>query len=98
MIPAFIPPAIGALGANFARIGITSATMKANLIPNFVQSLPYGAGYSLGTYLGFPKNYSNNTNKQAKTYYLRMPYYYSRYPRRYRRYRRRTYRSYRRYY
>lgn len=58
----------------------------------------YGALYSGGTYLGFPKNYYNNYSQRssnAKILYLNtMPYnrygrYYSRYGRRYGRYRRR---------
>lgn len=71
---------------------------------SLLQSLPYGAGYSFGTYLGFPKNYSGNRTyyKQGVMYINHMPYGryggygYGRYRRRryYRRYRPRYYRRY----
>lgn len=52
----FIAPVIG----HMARLGVTSASAKGGL-GQFAQSLPFGAGYSLGTYLGFPKNYSTSS-------------------------------------
>lgn len=73
MVIQFIAPVVG----HFARIGITSASLKA-AGGTFAQSLPFGAGYSFGTYLGFPKNYGDTTNfKKTQTVYLNrkeMPY------------------------
>lgn len=46
------------LAGHFARAGITTASLT-KAASTFAQSLPFGAGYSLGTYLGFPKNYQN---------------------------------------
>jgi hypothetical protein len=110
----FLAPIIGAagiIGGHTARIGITSSGVRS-FGSQFVQSLPFGAGYSLGTYLGFPKNFQENSGFQStkiagELFYNEMPYYrtrYSRYGRRRytyrygRRYYRRYPRRYRRYY
>lgn len=63
--------ALGILGGHASRIGITSASLKAGA-GQFAQSLPFGAGYSLGTYLGFPKNYQSKVTggTRGKTYIL----------------------------
>lgn len=99
-----IPAILGAstlVGGHITRQAIVSGARSG--LGQFGQSLPFGAGYSLGTYLGFPKNYSQgNSYNRTSTYYLQMPYGY--YPRRryrrsrYPRYPRRSYRRYRRYY
>lgn len=70
-----------------------------------LQGFPFGAGYSFGTYAGFPGNYQGKKYNLSKASFT-MPYGYYRsyYPRRsYRRYRRSRYRprytrGYRRYY
>ncbi len=103
-MPFFLPLLAGAsvLGGHAVRMGITSASVRG-AASQFAQSLPFGAGYSLGTYLGFPKNFqpkeSRNYNNQSNSLEL-MPYgyyprrrSYSRYPSRSRSYRRRSYRS-----
>ncbi len=104
-----LAPAIGHL----ARFGVTAQSGRSAL-GQFAQALPFGAGYSFGTYVGFPKNYykKNSLRNRYNTLITRvnasMPFgrsysrrysrRYSRYPRRYSRYPRRSYRSYRRYY
>lgn len=104
MVFAAALPAIAVASGHAARIGITSSGMRS-FGAQFVQSLPFGAGYSLGTYIGFPKNYQNKKyNTKGRSYYL-MPYgYYPRrrygrryYNRRRPRYYRRSYRRYRRF-
>lgn len=60
-----VAPLLGLIAGHAARMGITQASIKGGA-GQFAQSLPFGAGYSLGTYLGFPKNYQSsdrNTNK-----------------------------------
>lgn len=102
VFPVAMLGAASIIGGHAARIGITSASLRG-FSGQFVQSLPFGAGYSLGTYLGFPKNYQQkgSNSKVSHVYLNRMPYGY--YPRRrsYRRYGRRYYsrrpRYYRRY-
>lgn len=98
--------AASVLGGHAARLGITSAGVRG-FGGQFVQSLPFGAGYSLGTYLGFPKNYQQRQSSYSRlsNYTLDMPYGYgygNRYGRYYtrfgRRYRRRFPRRYRRFY
>lgn len=66
----------------------------------FGQGVPFGAGYSLGTYLGFPKNFQEKSSYASTKIIRVMPYGYSRYPRRryYRRRRSYGYRRYSRYY
>lgn len=58
-----IAPAIGHL----ARFGITSTSLKAGA-GQFAQALPFGAGYSFGTYVGFPKNYQNSGKQNYASY------------------------------
>lgn len=97
------PLAAMMLGASTIVAGqLTKQTVQSGLksgLGQFAGSLPFGAGYSLGTYLGFPKNYqlsSTNQFNKNPTYYLGMPYgrYYNR---RYSRYGRRRYGRYGRY-
>lgn len=57
VIQAFIP-AIGHL----TRIGITSSSARS-AAGTFAQSLPFGAGYSFGTYVGFPGNYKSKYDR-----------------------------------
>ncbi len=104
-------PLAGLLTGHAARIGITrfAATTQARAMTStFAQSLPFGVGYSFGTYLGFPGNYRQNSatlstgSRQvslSKVPYRRRASYsssrYSRYPRSsYSRYPRRRYRRY----
>lgn len=62
------------VAGHFARFGITSGSLKVGA-GQFAQALPFGAGYSAGTYLGFPGNYQNkNYNRQPVTYRLGMNY------------------------
>ena len=58
-------PLLPAIIGHGARIGITSASVKAGA-GQFAQSLPFGAGYSLGTFVGFPKNYQGQPTKLYK--------------------------------
>lgn len=59
MVAGFLAPII-------ARTGITAlgsfAKTPINKTPlgNIVSGITFGAGYSSGTYIGFPKNYSSN--------------------------------------
>lgn len=82
MVIGALAPALGHL----ARIGVTSTSARS-AAGTFAQSLPFGAGYSFGTYIGFPKNYQSNNYNKTKVFYLskKMPYgrrSYSRYNRR----------------
>ncbi len=66
----------GAVGGHLARFGVTSASLRT-AGGTFAQSLPFGAGYSFGTYIGFPKNYQgsySNTNKPHTYSFNYMPY------------------------
>lgn len=102
MVLQALVPIAGYIGGHAARIGVTGSGVRG-FAGTFAQSLPFGAGYSFGTYVGFPKNYqpSKTYNKQSPTFTLNtMAYggYGRRYGRRYSRYgRRRYYRRYRRY-
>ena len=102
-----IPAVLGVstvVGGHFTRATVTLGISKG--VGQFAGSLPFGAGYSLGTYLGFPKNFQVSSGKdKRKSYYLNtMPYGYyprrrysrygRRYGRRYSRYGRRYYRRY----
>lgn len=106
-----IPTILGAstvVGGHLTRQTILSGARSG--FSQFGQALPFGAGYSLGTYLGFPKNYQTPQSSNSTTFYVnnKMPYGY--YPRRrysrygrYSRFRRSRYsrygrRYYRRYY
>lgn len=86
----------GLFGAHALRFGITAGGLRTGM-SQFASSLPFGAGYSLGTYLGFPGNYASRNRYQkpirGSTIYNTMPYgrygrsrypsrRYSRYPRR----------------
>ena len=51
-------PLLPAIIGHGARIGITAKSAKA-FGGQFAQSLPFGVGYSAGTYIGFPGNYQN---------------------------------------
>lgn len=53
-----ILPAI--LGAGI-RFGLTATSLRSG-VATFAGALPFGAGYSFGTYLGFPKNYQSRRN------------------------------------
>ena len=100
------PLAIAGLFASHAlRLGITSGGLRTG-VSQFASSLPFGAGYSFGTYLGFPKNYTRKSYKRlvstnnmpfGRGYGRYQSRRYSRYPsRRYNSYMpRRRYRSYR---
>jgi hypothetical protein len=99
---------LGAFGGHAARIGITSTGLRS-FGSQFAQSVPFGAGYSFGTFIGFPKNYNPATGSYTRTHQVWYPnmafgsFYqprrYRRYrSRRYRRYSNRYYRRYRRYY
>lgn len=102
-------PFLPAIAGHALRFGLTSSSARSAL-GTFAQSLPFGAGYSFGTYIGFPKNYQSRSARTLKTNTItinnnKMPYRrysrysrYSRYPtrRRYSRYMPR--RVYRRYY
>jgi len=95
------------VGGHLTRQFVVSGARKG--LGTFAQALPFGAGYSFGTYIGFPKNYArvSNTyrgqtisfNEDRMSYYQNRRYSqgYNRYPPRRRRYRRynRRYRSYR---
>lgn len=57
-----LPMILGAstiVGGHLTRQTITSGLRSG--LGQFGQSLPFGAGYSLGTYLGFPKNYKGDS-------------------------------------
>lgn len=104
-----IPAILGAstvVGGHLTRATVISGARSG--LGQFAQALPFGAGYSFGTYIGFPKNYQSKglTTKQVFIH-SKMPYgrrYYGRYRRysrysrfgrsRYRRYGRRYYRRY----
>ncbi len=64
VFPLAVLGAASVIGGHAARIGITSAHAR-QFAGTFAQSLPFGAGYSFGTYVGFPKNY------QSTSYYAR---------------------------
>lgn len=66
---AFILGALGSALGHASRIGITATSLRS-AGGTFAQSLPFGAGYSLGTYLGFPKNYQNSTTNFNRTQVL----------------------------
>lgn len=80
-----IPAILGAstvVGGHVTKQAIISGAKSG--LGQFGQSLPFGAGYSLGTYLGFPKNYQQsdgNTNKQVITFNNKKMPYYTRYSR-----------------
>lgn len=92
----------GILGGHLSRHVVMSGFRTAG--SQFIQSLPFGAGYSLGTFIGFPRNYqSKSSNRGITRINLDMAYYrryggYRRYGRYGRRYGRRSYRRYRRWY
>lgn len=90
----------GYLSRNLAMntsFGLSGPNIAKHAVSQFVQAVPFGAGYSFGTYVGFPKNYSHNGLNRETTINLSMPYYRRNYYGRYRR-RRYGYRSYRRWY
>lgn len=95
------PLVAGALGLSTVIGGhITRQVAMSGLrqgLTQFGTALPFGAGYSFGTYVGFPKNYSSQSKNTTHVYKLTMPFgYYRR--RRFRRYGYRRYRPwYRRY-
>ena len=72
MVAGAAVPILGAISGHTARIGITSGGLRS-FGGQFAQSLPFGAGYSLGTYLGFPKNYQSQPigSNTSPTYELR---------------------------
>lgn len=85
--------------ASNSSFGLNQATARA-IGTQFVKAIPFGAGYSFGTYAGFPKNYMNsnqNFNTNVQLYHSNMPfnrrtgrwYPYRGYRRYFRRYRRR---------
>ncbi len=99
-----LPLLIG-LGSFGARLGFTGtmAQITGAGAKTMGTSLLFGSGYSLGTYIGFPKNYQQrrDLNSTLRPQIIDMSYYggrrsYSRYPRRrrYSSYRRRSYRRY----
>ena len=51
-------PLIPAIAGHALRFGITSTSARSAL-GTFGQSLPFGIGYSFGTYVGFPGNYQS---------------------------------------
>ena len=54
----------GLFGAHALRFGITSSGLRTGM-SQFASSLPFGAGYSLGTYLGFPGNYQSRSRSRS---------------------------------
>ena len=62
MVIPFIPALVG----HAARFAITGTSLKASA-GTFAQALPFGAGYSFGTYLGFPKNYQSRSSGFQKS-------------------------------
>ncbi len=98
VLPAII--ALGSLGARMGFSGSMSQIFGAGA-KTMGTSLLFGSGYSLGTYIGFPRNYQTRNTSGLKSFGTinnTMPYGrrsyggYSRYPRRRYGYRRRSYR------
>lgn len=74
-----IPAILGAstvVGGHLTRHTILRGAQSG--LAQFGQALPFGAGYSFGTYLGFPKNYEQKNLKSTTLTIKRpkkMPYY-----------------------
>lgn len=77
-----IPALLGVstvVGGHITRQAVLSGARSG--LSQFGQSLPFGAGYSLGTYLGFPKNYQQRNTYKHQSFTLygnKMAYGYSR--------------------
>lgn len=58
-------PLAGLVAGHVSRFGLSTVMKQGS--GQFVQALPFGAGYSLGTYLGFPKNYQSKSSNRLKS-------------------------------
>lgn len=68
-----VAPLVGGVVAAGVRYMITTQGLR-EAAKQFATSLPFGVGYSLGTYLGFPKNYSQQSSYQSQPVRYLMPY------------------------
>ena len=57
-------PLVAAAAGHALRFGLTSSSLRI-AGGTFAQALPFGAGYSFGTYLGFPGNYKKRSGSRS---------------------------------